>query len=110
MIVEIKMKITTKAKPGAVAPVLANILRTQFEPFVRKAHDCVHGTTLDKDPYLGYLCTELGQVGEGKMKRVVVNLPPRHLKTFIASVCLPAWILMHEPSKKLWSSPATKSW
>ena len=31
----------------------------------------------------------------------VITLPPRHLKTFLASICLPAWILAHRPSAKI---------
>jgi predicted phage terminase large subunit-like protein len=30
-----------------------------------------------------------------------VALPPRHLKTFLASVCLAAWILAHDPSARI---------
>jgi predicted phage terminase large subunit-like protein len=31
----------------------------------------------------------------------VVTLPPRHLKTFLASICLPAWLLAHCPSARI---------
>ena len=31
----------------------------------------------------------------------MVNLPPRHLKTFASSVCLPAYILARQPSAKV---------
>ena len=32
------------------------------------------------------------------MKRLVVNVPPRHLKSLAASVALPAWLLGHDPT------------
>ncbi len=32
------------------------------------------------------------------MKRLVVNVPPRHLKSLAASVALPAWLLGHDPA------------
>ena len=30
-----------------------------------------------------------------------MSLPPRHLKTFLASICLPAWLLAHRPSARI---------
>ena len=32
------------------------------------------------------------------VKRLVVNVPPRHLKSLAASVALPAWLLGHDPA------------
>ncbi len=37
-------------------------------------------------------------MGEGHVRRLVVNVPPRHLKSLAASVALPAWLLGHDPS------------
>jgi len=37
----------------------------------------------------------------GKTKRLIINLPPRHFKTWIGSICLSAWILGHRPSAKI---------
>lgn len=43
----------------------------------------------------------LEQCIQGKMPRLMVNMPPRHLKSFIASVALPAFILARDPSAKI---------
>ena len=43
--------------------------------------------------YLQLLADRLAGVVTGKTKRLIVNLPPRHFKTWIGSVCLSAWIL-----------------
>jgi predicted phage terminase large subunit-like protein len=37
----------------------------------------------------------------GKIKRLLITLPPRHLKSVCASVAFPAWILGHDPSKRI---------
>ena len=34
----------------------------------------------------------------GAVRRLVVNVPPRHLKSLAASVALPAWLLGHDPT------------
>ncbi len=79
-----------------MTPELRKALRGDFELFARKAH----GEALE-DPYIKYLCHELGKVAYGENRRLVVNLPPRHLKTFASSVCLPAFILGREPYAKI---------
>jgi predicted phage terminase large subunit-like protein len=37
----------------------------------------------------------------GETKRLVINLPPRNLKSLCTSVALPAWILAHDPTKRI---------
>src|SRR5215470_20314714 len=37
---------------------------------------------------------------EGRMPRLTINLPPRHLKSFIVSVALPAFVIGHDPAAK----------
>lgn len=41
------------------------------------------------------------QVAAGKMKRLIVNMPPRHTKSEFASYLLPAWFLGKFPNKKI---------
>ncbi len=43
----------------------------------------------------------LEQVAKGKIKRLIITLPPRHLKSHAASIAFPAWLLGHNPSKKI---------
>ncbi len=31
-------------------------------------------------------------------QRIIINLPPRHLKSLLGSVALPAWLLGHNPA------------
>ena len=41
------------------------------------------------------------RVAEGKLKRLIVNMPPRHTKSEFASYLLPAWFLGKTPEKKV---------
>lgn len=43
----------------------------------------------------------LEQCVRGEMPRLVINMPPRHLKSFIASVVFPAFVLGKDPSAKI---------
>ena len=38
---------------------------------------------------------------EGRMPRLTINLPPRHLKSFIVSVALPAFVIGLDPAAKI---------
>ena len=40
-------------------------------------------------------------VAEGKLKRLIINMPPRHTKSEFASYLLPAWFLGKAPHKKV---------
>jgi len=37
----------------------------------------------------------------GRTRRLIINLPPRYLKTLAATVAFPAWLLGHDPTHKI---------
>jgi predicted phage terminase large subunit-like protein len=41
------------------------------------------------------------RVARGELKRLIINMPPRHTKSEFASYLLPAWFLGNYPSKKV---------
>ena len=41
------------------------------------------------------------RVADGKLKRLIINMPPRHTKSEFASFLLPAWFLARYPDKKI---------
>jgi predicted phage terminase large subunit-like protein len=78
------------------------LIQTEFLAFAMKAFATLNkGRSLGNDKYLKLLAQELTRVAAGETKRLVVNMPPRHCKTFMGSICLPAWILAHNPSAKI---------
>jgi predicted phage terminase large subunit-like protein len=78
------------------------LIQTEFRAFAMKAFATLNkGKRLGNDKYLKLLAERLARVAAGKAKRLVVSLPPRHFKTFMGSICLPAWILAHNPSAKI---------
>ena len=44
------------------------------------------------------------EIAEGKIKRLIINMPPRHTKSEFASYMLPAWFLGDRKSTRLNSS------
>jgi hypothetical protein len=47
------------------------------------------------------LAYHLEQVRLGRIKRLIINLPPRFLKSLISSIAFPAFVLGHDPTKRL---------
>jgi predicted phage terminase large subunit-like protein len=41
------------------------------------------------------------EIADGKVKRLIINMPPRHTKSEFASYLLPAWFLGRYPNKKI---------
>ena len=41
------------------------------------------------------------EIAQGKTKRLIINMPPRHTKSEFASYLLPAWFLGNYPNKKI---------
>ena len=78
------------------------IYRTDFEAFMRKCFRFLNvGQRLGDDPYLVYLCYVAAQIAKGWIRRQVINLPPAHLKTFLFSIAMVAWILARDPTKRI---------
>jgi hypothetical protein len=40
-------------------------------------------------------------VREGRIRRLIINMPPRLLKSLMASIAFPAWCLGHDPSAQI---------
>ena len=51
--------------------------------------------------HLEVLAAKLEDVRLGRCKRLIINIPPRSLKSHAASIAFVAWLLGHEPAKQI---------
>src|SRR5467141_1212770 len=51
--------------------------------------------------HIEVIAAKLAAVREGKIRRLIINLPPRHLKSLLASIAFPAWCLGRDPSAQI---------
>lgn len=58
------------------------------------------GTPYLPNWHIGLIADRLMQVYERKIKRLIINIPPRNLKSICASVAFPAWALGRNPALK----------
>jgi hypothetical protein len=74
------------------------ILRRNFNAFLHRVVMTLNpGTRYLPNWHHSAIAFQLERVRRGEVKRLIINLPPRHLKSQIASVAFPAYLLGLEP-------------
>ena len=80
--------------PAADNKLLNAILRQDFASFLRKAfHTLSPGQSYVPGWHIQAIAHQLQQVHDGDIRRLVINMPPRSLKSIAASVAFPAYLL-----------------
>ena len=80
----------------------AIMLREDFATFVARCFpDLNPQAKLAMNWHLEVIAAKLMEVRQGRIKRLIINLPPRHLKSLMASIAFPAWCLGHDPSAQI---------
>jgi len=49
----------------------------------------------------GIIAKKLEQIASGEIKRLIINMPPRHTKSEFASFLFPAWMIGRNPAMKI---------
>src|SRR5712664_443011 len=78
------------------------ILATDFRSFVEYVFGLLRpGIPFRPNWHIDAMAHKVSQVASGEVKRLIITMPPRNLKSIIASVALPAWYLGHNPSERV---------
>lgn len=78
------------------------LAQERFDVFVKKAWPTFIGGRHHK-----IMANAFERVARGELKRLIINMPPRHTKSEFASYLLPAWFLGKFPNKKVIQSSNT---
>jgi predicted phage terminase large subunit-like protein len=82
--------------------VLNAVLRQDFGAFVQKTFNTLSpGQTYVHGWHIRALVYHLERVRRGEITRLIINMPPRSLKSIAASVAFPAFVLGHDPTRRL---------
>ena len=82
--------------------ILYAACRNDLYAFMQKSFYEIDGSQKFKGNWhLELICDKLQQCLDGKIKRLIINIPPRNLKSHIASITFPAYILGHSPSERI---------
>jgi hypothetical protein len=82
--------------------VLNAILRQDLYAFVRKVFlTLCAGQAFTPVWFIPALAYQLERVRRGEIRRLIINMPPRSLKSIMASVAFPAFVLGHDPTRRI---------
>ena len=95
--------LATEINHGQTKKRVFNALcRENFYAFVKKAFNETHGSEHFHDSFaIELICDRLEKCMRGEIRKLIINIPPRNLKSFITSVCLPAYLLGKDPQKEI---------
>jgi predicted phage terminase large subunit-like protein len=87
---------------AANAQDLQAILAEDLMSFIQYAFSVVApGKEFRPNWHLQAVAHKLAQVARGEVRRLIITMPPRNLKSICASVALPAWVLGHDPTERV---------
>jgi len=76
--------------------------RTDFVSFFRRCFSTLNaGRPLQMNWHVQAMAHHLEEVWRGHTERLIINGPPRTLKSLMSSVAFPAYILGHDPTKRI---------
>lgn len=82
--------------------LLEAVLRTDLSSFIAKAFGTVNpGQEFVPNWHIGLIAEHLLACQRGEITRLIVNMPPRMLKSQSISVAWPAWVLGHDPCMRM---------
>jgi predicted phage terminase large subunit-like protein len=78
------------------------VLRKDFMAFMCKAAETLlPSVAIKRNWHLEAMAAALGHVRDGSTKNLLITLPPRSLKSVMASVAYPAFVLGHDPGTRI---------
>jgi hypothetical protein len=89
---------------GVAQKPQAGFMQGSFMPFVKEMWPSFIGGKHHK-----IMADAFERVANGDLKRLIINMPPRHTKSEFASYLFPAWFLGRFPEKKIIQTAHTGS-
>jgi predicted phage terminase large subunit-like protein len=81
---------------------LRTVMRRDFYTYMTRCFDELHGgAPFRPNWHMEVIAAALQDCMSGKINRLIINLPPRHLKSLMASIALPAFWLGHHPNASI---------
>lgn len=78
------------------------IVRSNLVRFVHRSFLTLNpGSTFVPNYHIDAIAYQLERVRLGEINRLIINLPPRYLKSIITSVAFPAFLLGQDPKRRI---------
>jgi predicted phage terminase large subunit-like protein len=84
------------------ARLLRAFLREDLSVFSQKVFATLEpGTSYQHNWHIDHLCWQLSRVARGEVRRLIINVPPRSMKSITVSVGFTAWLMGRDPTKRI---------
>jgi predicted phage terminase large subunit-like protein len=82
--------------------LLQTLLRHDFASFVEKTFTTLEpGTPFRGNWHHHAIAYHLEQVARGEIRRLIINVPPRSMKSICCSIAFPAWYIGRDPTRRI---------
>ena len=82
------IKLSEKKKHSSVSKDFMSFVKAMWPQFIEGSHHKI-------------IAKKFNDIAEGKIKRLIINMPPRHTKSEFASFLLPSWMVGRKPNLKI---------
>lgn len=89
------------ADPLELRRIVDDLCRRDFRSFAIRAFPVLEGGTLELSPHIDIICRLLEKVHRTEVRRSLVCIPPRYLKTYLISIAYTAWLLGKNPRARI---------
>lgn len=77
-------------------------LRSSCSAFIKKAFETVDpGACYSHNWHIDAIAYYLEAIHSGECKRLIINIPPRFMKSIAVTIAFPAWVLGQNPSQQI---------
>jgi hypothetical protein len=81
---------------------LTVLLRRDLSSFIQRSFATVDpGSLYSHNWHIDAIAYQLERIARGEIRRLIITMPPRSLKSISASIAFPAWILGRYPKKRI---------
>lgn len=78
------------------------LLSNNLSSFIRRSFNSINpGIDYMHNWHIDLMAELMEQITENNLKRVIINIPPRYLKSICVSVAWPAWLLGNDPTRRI---------
>ena len=82
------IKLTQKRKQSELSKDFLSFVKGMWPQFIEGPHHKI-------------IAKKFNDIADGKIKRLIINMPPRHTKSEFASYLLPSWMVGRKPDLKI---------
>lgn len=90
-----------QADPLELCRAVDRLCRTDFRAFAQRAFSELEPGALEPARHIDIICRLLEKMHEGDVRRALVCIPPRYLKTYLISIAFTAWTLGKNAKRRI---------